>query len=135
MSSSVNRMYILDSANANNQVSMDDDSALMSQAEVARSAFCYISYVDVCWCCPSCLDRRDAKQKGKSKSPRKLRSQLSCNENGDLLCCHGLPVFGTKWLCQVCTERYGIVELSNPNANSYVKSQLYLLNNGVRVYF
>ena len=137
MSSQVQQMLLLDSVNAN-EAGMDSDRApaaeqLITHAEAAQSAFCYVSYVDVCWCCPSCLDRRDEAQRGKSKSPRKLRSQLSCAENGDLLCCHGLPMVGTKWLCHVCTKRYGIVEMSQPNANSFVTSQLYLLNNGVRL--
>ena len=89
----------------------------------------FYSYLDVCWCCPSCIERR---QRARSQQSGQAAAAVVKETGTELLCCHGLPITnGFSASCRLCAYHYGIVQMNNPHLNAFFTLPLQFLRNGV----
>ena len=113
-----------------------DDHSASAAAAVAfpppdspRRSSPFFSYVDLCWCCPSCIERRQ--RAVTSRGIGDGGALVHAKDTGtELLCCHGLPIMnGSAAHCKLCA--YGIMQMNNPHLNAFSALPLRFLKNGV----
>ena len=118
------------SAGSGNQPSANQDRLHFPITPGSPRPFPFISIMDMCWVCPSCIERRQNRKRRKA-SASSLRSPVKTLKAGVCSRC-GLPSDSSS-VCQDCArQQKGLVlDMNNPNLVNGYNTLHYNQTNGV----